>query len=312
MSRTRREWFALTTGVLGTSIAAGAGAKNAAPELCLFSKPLPFLGYPELARTMKDIGIPGVDLTTRPEGHVLPENVERDLPKAHEALASEGVAISMITTGLTSINDPAARPTLHTAARLGIPFFKLGYYLYPDLSKFEEVLQRAKVDVEGLAALAGHAKVQGGFHNHSGPYVGAAMWDEWLLLRDTDPAVMGSYFDPFHAMIEGGHSGWRLGFERLAPRLKMVAIKDFYWEKRNGAWQVRMCALGEGMVRLKEFFGLLAARGFTGPVSLHVEYEIEGKTESSRRENVLAAIERDYRLFAKLIRDAFAASGTGG
>jgi len=36
----------------------------------------------------------------------------------------------MITTALTSADDPAARANLETAAGLGIPYFKAGYYLY--------------------------------------------------------------------------------------------------------------------------------------------------------------------------------------
>ena len=277
------------------------------PTLCLFSKPLPFLGYTDLGKALHQIGIPGVDLTTRPRGHVLPENVEQDLPKAHAELNAQGVEISMITTGLTSIQNPAARPTLYTAARLGIPFFKLGYYRYPkDVSHLEDVLAKVKTEVEGLAGLAQHAGIRGGFHNHSGMYVGAAMWDHWWLMRDVDPQWMGFYFDPMHATIEGGYGGWKIGFLRLAHNLKMVSIKDFYWEKRDGAWKRRVCPLGEGMVPLAEFFPLLAATGFDGPITLHMEYEIDGHTESARRDNVLAAIEKDYRYLAKIYAEAFA------
>ena len=56
-----------------------------------------------------------------------------------------------------------------------------------------------------------------------------------------------------------------------------------------------MCPLGEGMVNFPEFFKMLAATGFHGPISLHMEYEIEAPTEAARREKVLAATERDYK-----------------
>ncbi len=288
--------------------AAAPAAKTAeasGPTICFFSKHLPHLNYPELAKALKDFGFPGVDLTVRPKGHVLPENVERDLPKAVDALRAEGIAIPMVTTGLTSASDPAARPTLYTAAKLGVPLYKLGYYRYGDLTKLDETLDRVKHEVEGLAALGRHAGIQGGFHTHSGRSVGAVMWDTWWIQRDVDPQWMSSYFDPCHATIEGGSWGWKVGYHRLAERVTMVSIKDFFWEKQNGEWKIRMCPLGEGMVRFPEFFGMLAAGGFRGPLSLHIEYEIGGSTEAARHEKTMAAIERDFAFLKKQVQTAF-------
>ena len=291
-SLTRRDLLAAAAAATATAAASDGPPQK--PTLCLFTKHLPHLGYNELASTIRSLGFAGADLTTRPRGHVLPENVERDLPRAYEALAAEGVELPMITTGLLSRNDPAARPTLYTAARLGIPFFKLGYYRYRDFGDLDRRLDRVKADVESLAAIAGHAGITGGFHNHSGTYVGSALWDHWWVLRDADPGQVGFYFDPCHATIEGGSAGWEIGFHRLRPRIKMVACKDFYWEKRQGEWKARMCPLGQGMVDYPRFFAALAASGFTGPISLHVEYRIEAPTESQRIDMEMLAIESDF------------------
>jgi sugar phosphate isomerase/epimerase len=303
----RREiLMAAAASVAVSSTDARADNKPASkPVLCLFSKHLPHLGYQDLARTLRDLGIPGVDLTTRPGGHVLPERAAEDLPKAFEALTSGGIQMPMITTGLTSLRDPAARPTLQTAGRLKIPFWKPGYYRYRDVSKLEETLQEVKRDIEGLAALGQHAGIRGGFHNHSGTYVGAAMWDHWWILRDTDPQAMAFYFDPCHATIEGGSGGWEIGFHRLAGRIHMVSIKDFYWEKKDGKWEVRMCPLGEGMVNFPKFFQMLAASGFSGPLSLHIEYEVDAPTEAARREKELAAIQKDFAYMKREMAKAF-------
>ena len=289
---TRRELLAASA---AATVATVGGTTAKRPTLCLFTKHLPHLGYKELATTLRSFGIEGADLTVRPRGHVLPENVERDLPRAYEALAGEGVELPMITTGLLSRNDPAARPTLYTAAKLGVPYFKLGYYRYRDFADLDGFLARVKADVESLAAIASHAGITGGFHNHSGTFVGSALWDHWWILRDTDPEHVGFYFDPCHATIEGGSAGWEIGFHRLAARLKMVACKDFYWEKRDGEWKVRMCPLGQGMVDYPRFFKALAASGFAGPVSLHVEYRIEAATEAKRIEKEMLAIETDFK-----------------
>lgn len=295
---------------LGLALAAAPAAAESAegrPTLCLFTKHLPHLGYRELASTLRSLGFGGADLTTRPRGHVLPENVERDLPRAHEALASEGVELPMITTGLLSRSDPAARPTLYTAARLGVRFFKIGYYRYRGFDDLDGHLARVKADVESLAAIAGHAGITGGFHNHSGTYVGSALWDHWWILRDTDPEQVGFYFDPCHATIEGGSAGWEIGFHRLKDRLRMVACKDFRWERVEGRWKARMCPLGEGMVDYPRFFRTLAASGFTGPISLHVEHRIEAATEAQRIDREMQAIERDFKYLRSQFEAAFPA-----
>src|ERR1051325_7675091 len=52
------------------------------------------------------------------------------LPRAASAIRSRGLQVPMITTELTSAADPSARPILSTAARLKIPYFKLGYWKY--------------------------------------------------------------------------------------------------------------------------------------------------------------------------------------
>src|SRR5204863_2353028 len=92
-----------------------------------------------------------------------------------------------------------------------------------------------------------------------------------------------------------------------APRLKMVAIKDFFWEKTSMGWQQRNCPLGEGMVDWKEFFAALAKAGFHGPVSLHLEYEIPGATAAARQENTLAAAAKDLAFVRARLAEAYGA-----
>ena len=58
--------------------------KIAMLKIYLFSKHLQFLDYEEM-------GFDGIDLTVRPKGHVLPLNVEKDLPKATNAANKVGL-----------------------------------------------------------------------------------------------------------------------------------------------------------------------------------------------------------------------------
>ena len=75
----------------------------------------------------------------------------------------------------------------------------------------------------------------------------------------------------------------------------MVAIKDFFWEKSGGKWEMKMCPLGEGMVRWAEFFGMLAAARFQGPISMHAEYEPVDE----------ASIARDFAFLKKQVDAAY-------
>ena len=68
-----------------------SSAGNGTAQICFFSKNLPGLGYDELASVVADVGFDGIDLTVRKGGHVLPENVERDLPLAAAAAQKSGI-----------------------------------------------------------------------------------------------------------------------------------------------------------------------------------------------------------------------------
>lgn len=277
---------------------AAAGASTAVPTLCFFSKHLADLDYLQLGKTLKQLGFPAVDLTVRPQGHVLPERAAEDLPRAVHTLREQGVEVPMITTALNTATEAAARPILSTAGKLAVPYFKPGYYRYRDLKRLHERLKETREQMRGLTELGRQCGIQAGFHNHSGAdYIGAAIWDAWEVVRDLDPQWAGFYFDPCHAVAEGGLGGWNIGFHLLAPRIKMVAAKDFYWEKAGGKWRMKMCPLGEGMVPWPGVFQQLAAAGFRGPLSLHLEYDLPS--------DPLPAIARDLEFLKARVREAY-------
>lgn len=256
-------------------------AQRTKPELILFSKHAAKLSYDELGKIPKQMGFDGIDLTTRPKGHVLPENVTRDLPKAVEAIRAGGLSVPMITTEITSVRNPAAEPTLETAGRLKIPFWKIGYTRYKGGHGVEEILRATKQDTAKLAELSAKHGITAGFHNHSGDYVGSPVWDTREMIRDLAPSAIGYYFDPAHATVEGGLGGFSISLDVVLPRLKMVAVKDFYWQKSaEGKWNAVWCPLGQGMVDWKKFFTRLAAANFTGPISVHVEYPTKDELQS--------------------------------
>jgi sugar phosphate isomerase/epimerase len=309
----RREFVGVGAATLATGVFArpGRGAEATrggfSGTLCLFSKHLPDLDALHLGRAVKGLGFAGVDLTVRPGGHVLPERAPADLPPFLRTLREEGLQVPMITTALVSANEPSARPILETAGRHQVSFFKPGYYKYA-FADVRQELQVARAELRGLAELGARFGVQLGYHNHAG-YLGGPVWDVARIMDHLDPRWAGYYFDVRHAVVEGGDGGWRAALNLVAPRLKMVAIKDFFWEKAPGGWRQRNCPLGEGMVDWKAFFSALANAAFRGPVSLHIEYEIPGATPAAQQDNTLAAATRELAFLKAGLAEAYAATG---
>ncbi len=252
-------------------------ARATARTFCLFSKHLPELGWSDVARAVRDAGFEGVDLTVRPGGHVLPERAAADLPRAIDAIRAQGVTVPMITTDLTSAATPEARPLLEAAARSGVSFFKTGYWRYTTSPDVRAQVAAAGVALEGLAALARDCGIQMGFHNHAG-YIGAALWEIAPAMDRLDPRWAGYYFDPRHAVADGGGGAWKAATRLVAPRLKMVAVKDCVWVKAENGWRIDNCPLGQGLVDWTWIGNALREARFSGPISVHLEYALPAGT----------------------------------
>jgi sugar phosphate isomerase/epimerase len=296
---TRRDWMRVAgQAAFATTIArpahggAQTGAPAPRPTFCLFSKHLPDLGWADLGRAVKDAGFAGVDLTVRSGGHVRPERAADDLPRAIDAIKAQGVAVPMVTTELTSAGDPTAKPLLQAAARSGVRYFKPGYWRYTSSPDVRAQVAAASRAVEALAALARDCGIELGFHNHAG-YIGAALWEIAPAIDRLDPQWAGYYFDPRHAVAEGGGGAWKAATRLVAPRLKMVAFKDFFWKKTEKGWIIEDCPMGEGAVDWTWIGKALRDANFSGPISVHLEYEIPGSTPQERTRRTLEAAARD-------------------
>ena len=310
---TRRDWMrAAGQAALATAIGrpgdAGAATQQApaapgprGPAFCFFSKHLPDLNWGDLGRAVKDAGFDGVDLTVRPNGHVLPERASDDLPRALEAIRAHGVSVPMVTTDLTSPGDPRAKPLLKTAASHGVRYFKTGYWHYTPSGDVRGQLVTVGEALRGLAALAQEYGIEMGFHNHAG-YVGAALWDIAPAIDRLDAKWAGYYFDPRHAVAEGGGGAWKAATALVSARLKMVAVKDFFWEKTAKGWGIHDCPLGEGMVDWTAVGAALGGAKFAGPISLHLEYDIPGATPQERTRRTLDAAIKDLAFARRVVK----------
>jgi sugar phosphate isomerase/epimerase len=299
---------AATTGATAPRLAAasGRGQKDAAPKchLCLFTKYFQSRDFGPLGEAVNELGVHGADLTVRPGGHIAPERVADELPRAAEALRNADVEITMITTAITAADEPHAEATFRTARDLGIRYAKIGYYRVKDPRHVVETFTDAKAKLRELAALLAEHEIVGGFHNHSGTCIGALLWDEWELIRDLDRKAIGSYFDPCHAVIEGGYGGWQLGLGALAPRLTMLAIKDFVWPRDGRKRKPQIVPLAEGTVPWPAVLGRIKESGFAGPISLHMEYCKGGPPGSPEEQALFADTRRDLKYLRKQLAQA--------
>jgi sugar phosphate isomerase/epimerase len=297
----RRTMLATSAAFAGAASSGGALTASHPLKVAIFSKHLLFLHDEQLADSAAEIGFDGVDLAVRKGGHVAPERVKQDLPRVIGILRKRGLEVPMITTDIVDANTPYAEDILSTASQLGIHYYRWGGLVYkPDIPLAQQ-LDAMKPRVEKLAALNARYKATAMYHTHSGlNVVGASIWDLHELLSGFDPTSVGVNYDVGHATVEGGFGGWINSFRITDKYLQGIAVKDFLWERKGpGNWRPAWKPLGEGMVRLPEFFKMVAASGFSGPLQLHFEYPLggaeNGKAEVADKAAVFAQMRRDLQ-----------------
>lgn len=286
----------------GTSPAKATSASRL--KVHVFSKHLQFLNYEDMADAAAEMGFDGVDLTVRPKGHVLPERVETDLPKAVESIRKAGLAHTMMTTAVEDAANSTDKKLLETASKLGIEFYRMNWLRYPEKKSIPEAIAQFQQTIKSLGDLNEKLGIKGCYQNHSGNLAGASIWELWDMLQKANNHYTGVQYDIRHAVVEGGLS-WKNGLRLIQPHIKIIAIKDFVWAKKNGTYVVQNVPLGEGMVDFKTYFALLKEYDVNVPVSLHYEYPLggaeHGGTEITVDKKVIFdAMKRDLRLLHEL------------
>lgn len=251
-------------------------------KVSIFSKHLHWLNYTDMAALAAGMGFDGVDLTVRPDGHVLPENVAVDLPKAVAAVEKAGLKVYSIVTNISKPDEKYAEDILKAASALGIKYYRTAWFNYNKAITVPVNLQVITKQLASLAALNKKYNIHGAYQNHSGDLFGASIWDLWLALKDLDPASIGCQYDIRHATTEGADT-WATSIQPLVPHIKTTNIKDFYWDKKGDRWQVKSVPLGEGMVDFKNYFAALKQYNLSGPLSLHCEYELGGAQDGAKK-----------------------------
>ncbi len=274
----------------------------------IFSKHLQFLDYVAVGQKAAEMGFAGVDLTVRPDGHVLPENAIADLPKAINEIQKGGSTCTIITTAIGSVDQEFTSDILKSAAQNKVSFYRCNWFTYDSKVEMQKTLQNYQNQLYDLSQLNKKLGITGCYQNHAGTRVGASMWEIESLLQKVDTSFFGVQYDIRHATVEGALS-LKNGLRLIHKNIKTIVVKDFKWVNKNGTWQIENTPIGQGMVDFDTFFKLLKKYEIHVPVSLHVEYDLGGAEKGKRKiavskDIVFQAIQKDLKMVQQFWREA--------
>ncbi len=274
-------------------------------KIYIFSKHLQWLEYEQMAKTAREVGFDGVDLTVRPGGHVLPERVRQDLPKAIREISKNGLLADRITTAITDPEDPFTIDILETASELGIINYRMGWFAYDQALSIQNNLEKYRTRLLKFAILNEKFGLKSAYQNHAGEMVGGPVWDIGLMMDGVNPEYVGIRYDIRHATVEGG-SSWPVGMRYLANRINSFDVKDFVWKERNGEWKPSNVQIGDGMVDFKRYFQIIKELDIQGDFTLHLEYPIGGAEKGAKvltkpPDIVISAMKHDLAMMRNII-----------
>ena len=265
----------------------------------IFSKHLQFLNFKELGEKTVEMGFNGVDLTVRPNGHVLPEQVFDVLPKAVYDIKRSGANCIMMTTAVNSIDNQTDVNVLKAASENSIRYYRSNWFKYSKEKPMEACLMDYQKDIKNLSTFNKKLGLVGCYQNHAGTNVGSSIWEIKKILELANLESFGAQYDIRHAVVEGGLS-WPNGIKLIKDNIKTIVLKDFKWGQINGVWKPVNVPIGEGMVDFISYFKLLKKYNINVPVSLHCEYDLGGAERGSKnpsldKKEIYKSISKDLK-----------------
>ena len=177
----------VSTAAFAASNTAFSQTKNKLNEFAIFTKPFQHLSYSDFADLMAEIGVDGVELPVRPKGHIEPVSAAEEIPKMVEELKKRNIKISLLASGINSVDSSAAEATLKAAAEAGIKQYRMSYFKYDLKRTIQPQLDDIKTKMKDLADMNKEIGIQAVYQNHSGAqYFGAPLWDLHNCLKGID------------------------------------------------------------------------------------------------------------------------------
>ena len=304
-SGSRREFLAtlaLTSSTLALRPASLLGAESpgrAAWPIGVFGKVYQelTLSFDESAEVTAAVGLDGIDCPVRPGGQVVPERAQDDLPRYAAALQQRQRRVLLLTTAIVSAGSPHAETILRTAGKVGVKYYRTGYWNYGKNSAPEATLREIKAQLKDLAVMNQALGTCAILQNHAGTgLVGAKLLDYWELVKDFDPKHIAVAFDVGHALNELPDT-WREVFKTMQSHVKVAYVKDF----KRGAGFV---PFGQGSIGQTNFFELLRKASYDAPLSMHIEYPWADRGKKPSQAALIQAMQGDLRTLKGWLRAA--------
>jgi sugar phosphate isomerase/epimerase len=266
-------------------VAASPPTMAAAPaplrKLAIVSRHLEWASMEEGAAAAAEAGFKAVAWTCRSAAHILPENVERELPRAVEIAKQNGMTVPMLISAINSPRAERAEVVLDTMQKVGITRYRAPNYRYDYSKDMLSQWDALKPQLEGLARLNEKYGTTAMFHTHSSQgSVGGGLWDIWMLVKDYPSNLLAINYDIGHATVRGGIE-WMQTARFAHQHIGALSLKDMHWIKRTGVpanqypWRHEFVVPGTGMVNFRDMFTYFKSVNFDGPMEMYYEYMVD-------------------------------------
>lgn len=270
----------------------------------MFSKHLQTQSVSAAGKTIKSLGFSGVELTVRPNGHVLPNNVAEDLPRAVDELRAAGLETPAIVVEIHNREQEFSEAVCRAASKVGARELRTSSARYRGFGEIREQIAAARKDAKDLEALGREHGVRLCIHCHSGDFLSNQGGTLAMITDETDSRYVGVSLDVGHLTTEGGKSGWKQSIDFMKERVGIVAVKSFGWfheaDDKSGEnrWVPKLVPLDEGNVQWKLAFQLLRQAGWDADgkslVSVHSEYQGGGSWKNLDTPELVEQTRKDF------------------
>ncbi|SEH02593.1 Sugar phosphate isomerase/epimerase [Nonomuraea solani] len=248
-------------------------------RLLAFTKPFGPIDVAPLAEALASVGADGADLLVREGQTVAPADPGRIADVAAE-LKRRDLTLDVVTTDLLDAGPDAER-IIAACAGSGVPLMRVGFYRYDPAIGYRRQVEEARAALGRLAGLAARHGVRLALQLHHGTIHPSASLA--LALAGDLPDVR-FYADPGNQAKEGSEA-WALNADLFGDRMACMGVKNAVWRAAADGW---VCEWGPftdgGVVPWPEIIPGLRARGYTGPLSLHVHYPAADPAAALRRD----------------------------